>query len=65
MSIFQRRLASSTYALLRSFERRLEKLDGLIEAIQSGRNSGGELGACPRNRLLILRIVMVFPPGRL
>ena len=30
MSVFQRRLASSTYALLRSFERRLEKLDGLI-----------------------------------
>ena len=37
MSVFQRRLASSTYALLRSFERRLEKLDGLIDAIQSGR----------------------------
>ena len=28
MSVFQRRLASSTYALLRSFERRMEKLDG-------------------------------------
>ena len=27
MSIFQRRLASSTYALMRSFERRIEKLD--------------------------------------
>ena len=26
MSVFQRRLASSTYALLRSFERRIEKL---------------------------------------
>lgn len=37
MSVFQRRLASSTYALLRSFERRLEKLDSLIEQIQSGR----------------------------
>ena len=37
MSVFQRRLASSTYALLRSFERRLEKLDGLIAAIKAGR----------------------------
>ena len=33
MSVFQRRLASSTYALLRSFERRIEKLDDLIEQI--------------------------------
>ena len=30
-------LASSTCALLRSFERRLEKLDGLIESIKSGK----------------------------
>jgi hypothetical protein len=37
MSIFQRRLASSTYALMRSFERRLEKLDALIDAIRSGK----------------------------
>jgi superfamily II DNA or RNA helicase/DNA-binding XRE family transcriptional regulator len=37
MSIFQRRLASSTYALLCSFERRLKKLDALIEAIRSGK----------------------------
>jgi len=37
MSVFQRRLASSTYALLRSFERRIEKLDGLIDDIQEGR----------------------------
>ena len=28
MSVFQRRLASSTYALLRSFERRIQKLRG-------------------------------------
>src|SRR5262249_5193642 len=28
MSVFQRRLASSTYALLKSFERRLAKLEG-------------------------------------
>jgi superfamily II DNA or RNA helicase len=37
MSVFQRRLVSSTYALLRSFERRLEKLDGYIDDVQSGR----------------------------
>ncbi|MEW5867007.1 MAG: helicase-related protein [Bacillota bacterium] len=37
MGIFQRRLASSTYALIRSFERRLDKLDGLISDIRSGR----------------------------
>ena len=37
MSVFQRRLASSTYALLRSFERRKEKIEGMIEDIRSGR----------------------------
>ena len=37
MGVFQRRLASSTYALLRSFERRMEKLDQLIEDIQDGK----------------------------
>ncbi len=37
MSVFQRRLASSTYALLRSFERRIEKLNRLIEDIQDGK----------------------------
>ena len=36
MSVFQRRLASSTYSLLRSFERREEKLGGLIERIRDG-----------------------------
>ena len=36
MSVFQRRLASSTYALLRSFERRQQKLSLLIEAMRSG-----------------------------
>ena len=35
MSVFQRRLASSTYALMRSFERRTEKLDGLIENLRN------------------------------
>ena len=37
MSVFQRRLASSTYALFRSFERRIEKLDSLIEEVQEGK----------------------------
>jgi superfamily II DNA or RNA helicase len=37
MSVFQRRLASSTYALLRSFERRIEKLRDLIAQIRDGR----------------------------
>jgi len=37
MSVFQRRLASSTFALLRSFERRIEKLTDLIAQIQDGR----------------------------
>ena len=36
MSVFQRRLASSTYALLRSFERRGERLQELIDEIRSG-----------------------------
>ena len=37
MSIFQRRLASSTYALLTSLERRIGKLDQYIQAVESGR----------------------------
>lgn len=37
MGVFQRRLASSTYALLRSFERRIERLSAVIEDVQSGR----------------------------
>ena len=37
MSVFQRRLASSTYALLRSFERRKAKIEGLIDDIRQGR----------------------------
>ncbi len=37
MSVFQRRLASSTYALLRSFERRQERLTDLIDDIRNGR----------------------------
>jgi superfamily II DNA or RNA helicase/DNA-binding XRE family transcriptional regulator len=37
MSVFQRRLASSTHALLCSFGRRIEKLDKLIDDVQAGR----------------------------
>ncbi len=43
MSVFQRRLASSTYALLRSFERRIEKLEDMIERIRDGRLTEEEL----------------------
>ncbi len=43
MSVFQRRLASSTYALMRSFERRHEKLVGLIDDIRSGRLTEAQL----------------------
>jgi superfamily II DNA or RNA helicase len=48
MSVFQRRLASSTYALLRSFERRQERLDGIIDDIRSGKLSPDELAARQR-----------------
>ena len=37
LGVFQRRMASSTYALLRSMERRLEKLDKVIEDVVAGR----------------------------
>jgi len=37
MGVFQRRLASSTYALFRSFERRIEKLGVVIGNVQAGR----------------------------
>ena len=43
MSVFQRRLASSTYALMRSFERRQEKLHALITDIREGRLSEQQL----------------------
>ena len=43
MSVFQRRLASSTYALLHSFERRLGKLENFIDDIRSGRLSEEQL----------------------
>ena len=43
MSVFQRRLASSTYALMESFKRRINKLQGLIDDIKSGRISEEQL----------------------
>ena len=37
MSVFQRRLASSTHALMRSFERRLGRLEEAIALVRAGR----------------------------
>ncbi|HEY3319921.1 MAG TPA: helicase-related protein [Planctomycetota bacterium] len=48
MAVFQRRLASSTFALLCSFERRLARLDDLIEKIRSGQISPDQLAALQR-----------------
>ena len=45
MSVFQRRLASSTYALLRSFERRAEKLAKLSEDMRAGRLTQAQFAA--------------------
>ena len=45
MTVFQRRLASSTWALLCSFRNRSDKLNGLIDDIQSGRIPEEELRA--------------------
>jgi len=58
MSVFQRRLASSTYALLRSFERRAAKLAKLIDDMRSGRLSPAQLET--RQRLLNERIEDTF-----
>src|SRR6266536_5997952 len=58
MTVFQRRLASSTYALLRSFERLLEKLDRLIDDIQAGRTDMETLRSRQR-KLDDLRDVLV------
>jgi len=43
LGVFQRRLASSTYALLRSLERRAEKLDRVIDDVISGKIDIAEL----------------------
>ena len=43
MGVFQRRLASSTLAVLRSFERRIEKLERTIADLRSGNISAADL----------------------
>jgi hypothetical protein len=48
MSVFQRRLASSTHALMRSFERRLSRISELIEDVRSDRITMEELAARQR-----------------
>ena len=48
MSVFQRRLASSTYALMRSFERRKKKLQALIDDIRNGRLTEEQLAGRQR-----------------
>ncbi len=45
MSVFQRRLASSTYALMRSLKRRRDKLASLIDDIHHGRLAEEQLAA--------------------
>lgn len=45
MSVFQRRLASSTYALLCSLERRMARLEQLLADIREGRLTAPELRA--------------------
>ena len=51
LSVFQRRLASSTYAMMRSFERRVERLDEVIERVKEGRLTPQELQSA-QQRLL-------------
>ena len=43
MSVFQRRLASSTWALLCSFQRRIAKLKDHIDDLRSGKTSAADL----------------------
>ena len=43
MGVFQRRLASSTQALLRSFERRIEKLQKAADDLEAGRTDARRL----------------------
>lgn len=48
MSVFQRRLASSTYALAQSFQRRLERLDALIAQLRDGKVTPEQMQAAQR-----------------
>ena len=43
LGVFQRRLASSCWALLRSFERRIDRLQQTIDALRTGRLSADDL----------------------
>lgn len=49
MSVFQRRLASSTYSLMRSFERRIAKLTKLIDDVQAGKVTPEQLELLQKN----------------
>jgi len=49
LSVFQRRLASSTYALKCSFERRIEKLNDIIEKFENDNYSAEHLGRDQHN----------------
>ena len=55
MSVFQRRLASSSYALMRSFERRIARLDEAIVCVLEGR-----LGELERRQTRLVRTADVF-----
>lgn len=48
-SVFQRRLASSTYALVRSFERRLDRLDETTRQVREGRLTEQHVRAALQN----------------
>lgn len=56
MSVFQRRLASSTWALICSFDRRIQKIDALIADIRAGRLDEEKLAAMQSR----LRVADVF-----
>lgn len=43
MGVFQRRLASSAWALSRSFQRRIGKLEGVVEDLRTGRLTSANL----------------------
>ena len=47
MSVFQRRLASSTWALFRSLQRRLDRLEELINKIQTGEMDEEQVEGAP------------------
>ncbi|MGA2546704.1 MAG: helicase-related protein [Rectinemataceae bacterium] len=57
LSVFQRRLASSTYALKCSFERRIEKLNDIIEKFENDNYSAERLG---RDQQTLMKQADVF-----